>query len=297
MNRVCCLALLTAACGVPKLDIIERSSVSSEPDAGAAPSDSETTAPDAGTLRPSQRPTGGASAQTGATSRAGSAAMSGGRGGMLASAAGASGSPGQGGERAPDPPQTTAGAGGEPAPNEPEPPTMMQPSACAVWVSVNVRDPLPEGAVEGGFENVTGVTNRQYVCRIRPDGDTYAIPGKYVTGLGCYVIHRVDGEPMDASVVGSGSIEVLTAAPGCTFSWRSASPAMLPRGAIDLGNPVGGPNYACRGDYSSFGSSGKQIGSILLSSDDPPQNQCWFESFANAIQPSEPAVFEVLVQD
>jgi hypothetical protein len=156
----------------------------------------------------------------------------------------------------------------------------------------------PAGAVEGGSEILTGTATpaKQYVCRARPAGNTYAIPGKYVVGQGCYVPYRQDGKVMKVDVL-DGLIDVLLPAAGCSFSWQTASITMLPRNVIDLGDPAGGGNYACRGYYNSVASSGIQIGAVLATQDDPPLNQCWFESFVGVVQPAEPSEFEVLVLD
>jgi hypothetical protein len=166
--------------------------------------------------------------------------------------------------------------------------------ACLVWTSINIRNGPPAGAIEGGFETVAGVTTRQYICRLRPPGSVYAIPGKYVDSVGCYVTQRRGAQVNDTSVL-DGLIDVLVPAPGCIFSWQAATPAEIPAGAVDLGDPADGRNYACRGDYENIGTTGIQIGTVIPSTDNPPLNQCWFESFASAIQPEDPAKFEVLV--
>lgn len=94
-----------------------------------------------------------------------------------------------------------------------------------------------------------------------------------------------------------GMLEILTAAPGCSFSWRTASGTMIPPGAVDLGDPAGGPNYACHGYYSSIASSGTQIGVVIPSTTEPVMQQCWFQTFVGAAQPQDAMMFEVLAQD
>jgi hypothetical protein len=111
------------------------------------------------------------------------------------------------------------------------------------------------------------------------------------------VTYRRDAQQVDDASMLDGMFEVLTPAPGCTFSWRKATATALPPGVADLGDPAGGGNYACHGDYSTVASSGKQIGTLIPSADKPAQYQCFFESFSNAIQPTDPQMFEVLVQD
>jgi len=287
-------ALLATGCTVPSITIEERASSATTADAGsledAAVGGSAASAPDAGAKRPTRsgKPAAGSGAQA---SKAGSGGMAAADGGGVISAT-PMGSGGNAGE-----PASSSGAAGAAGGAGSAAPGML-PRGCAVWTMVSVRDSAPPaGAVEGGFETVTGVTNRQYVCRFRPPGGNFTIPGKYVVGLGCYVTYRRDAQTVvDASML-DGMIEVLTPAPGCSFSWRTATAKELPAGVADLGDPAGGRNYACHGDYSTVASSGKQIGTMIASSDNPPQNQCWFESFSNAIQPSDPKLFEVLVQD
>lgn len=212
-------------------------------------------------------------------------------------------------------PPTAAGSGGavavappDPAGAESPPPTpppsdaepeagvpMEEPRNCVLWRSVDARDEtLPEGTIEGGLETVAGVPTKQYVCRFRPQDSAYAIPGKYVVGLGCYVTRRVDGRVLDASAL-DGRIDVLTRSPGCTFSWRTAGSDLLPAEAIDLGEPVGAPHYACRGSYSGLASSGIQIGAVIESISAPKVHECWFQSFDGASQ--APMQFEVLALD
>lgn len=291
------LTLLAMACTVPDLRIEERASLSEKRDASAADGgDGEDR--DAG----SDVRTGEATAGRAATGSAGNAATSGnsGNSGNAGGAASGSGSAGTGGVAA------NAGSGGQAGISEPAAagmggaagaPQPMQPTrACLVWTSTNIRSGPPAGAIEGGFETIAGVTTRQYICRVRPAGSTYAIPGKYVERIGCYVVQRRDQQVTDVSVL-DGLIDVLVPAPGCTFSWRTATPAEIPAGAVDLGDPADGRNYACRGDYANIGASGTQIGTIIPSTDIPPANQCWFESFSNAIQPTDPTKFEVLVLD
>jgi hypothetical protein len=174
-----------------------------------------------------------------------------------------------------------------------------QPTApCAVWRSVDARDNAPpEGAVEGGLETIAGVSTPQYVCRVRPALSEYAVPGKYLAGQGCYVVVTRNGAaPMSVGVL-DGMFEVLTAAPGCSLSWRKADSKSIPAGGMDLGDPPGAPHYACHGSYSATPTSGIQAGVIIPSKDTPPLNHCWFQSFAGAVQPNDPNDFEVLVQD
>lgn len=271
----CAGLLLSAACSVPDLTIQEQS-VRVERDAAAADSDASA---------PPERDSG-----TDVSSAEGPRAGTGGSAGSSEPAAGSGGA----GERAAMPVAGTsgpaAGSGGAAGMAAPE------PRACLLWTSIDVRNGPPAGAIEGGFETITGLTTKQYICRIRPPGSMYAIPGKYVDRLGCYVVQRSGNEVNDTSVL-DGSIDVLVPAPGCTFSWVAVTGGQVPPGAVDLGDPPDGRNFACRGDYSSFGASGTQVGTVVPSTDNPPVNQCWFESYANAIQPNDPAKFEVLVLD
>lgn len=283
------MALSPLACTVPELRIEEH--VSERPDASAA----DGIGRDAGVVRPldagtpvqtgepnagAEAPSAGDAAASGPTNDAGSTG-----GAEAGSGAAGQASAGSGG-------MTDSGAAGTGGATEP-----MQPArACLLWTSVNVRNGPPSGAIEAGFETVAGVTARQYICRIRPAGSIYAIPGKYVERVGCYVAHRPK-EQVTTVAVQDGLIDVLVPKPGCTFSWRAASPSELPEGAVDLGDPAEGRHYACRGDYMTIGSTGVQVGTILPSTDDPPVNQCWFESFSSAIQPKDPTQFEVLVLD
>lgn len=293
-------ALLAAGCTVPDLKIEEQASVSEPLDASAAESD-------AGVELDTRERDGGMEVRTGAP-----AAGEGGRAGTAAVGGAGTSARGGAGAAAPPPSAGTAAVAGRAGASGPSPAGMggaagaagaagtsapMEPArACLLWTSINVRNGPPAGAIEAGFETVAGVRTRQYICRLRPAGSTYAIPGKYVDRVGCYVVERRDGQVTDSSSL-EGLIDVLVPAPGCTFSWRAGSGAELPQGAIDLGDPPGGGNYACRGEYSTLAASGTQIGRIIPSTDTPALNQCWFESFSNAIQPSDPSKFEVLVLD
>lgn len=286
------MALLSLACSVPDLRIEERASVRRTRDAGAPTTDGGASEPrDEGSIDDPPARDSGVDVRTGS---AGAAAPGGGRSGNAATSgggnAGAAGNAASGGRAGA--PASAAGAGGAAGTAQP----MQLARACLVWTSINIRNGPPPGAIEGGAETVAGVTTRQFICRIRPAGSTYAIPGKYVDRLGCYIAHRQDAQVMDVSVL-DGLIDVLVPAPGCTFSWRAASPAEIPADAVDLGDPADGRNYGCRGEYSNLGASGTQIGTIIPSTDAPPVNQCWFESFGGTIQPKDPAVFEVLVLD
>jgi hypothetical protein len=284
------MALLSLACIVPDLRIEEQASIRGSRDAAAADGGASEQLDAGGSDDPPARDSG-ADIRTGS---AGTAAPSGGRSGNAdisgGGSAGAAGNTPSGGRAGT--PAAAAGTGGAAGAAQPVEP----PRACLVWTSINIRNGPPPGAIEGGFETLAGVTTRQFICRIRPAGSTYAIPGKYVDRVGCYIARRQDAQVVDVSVL-DGLIDVLVPAPGCTFSWRAASPAELPAGAVDLGDPSDGRNYACRGAYSNVGASGTQIGTIIASTDAPPINQCWFESFGGAIQPTEPAAFEVLVLD
>lgn len=298
------LALLTAACSVPNFTFQELAGAETTSDAGLAPDaglessdagavEPDASAKDAGARRPvrsGKTPTAGA-ASGGSTGSVGAAGVS--------AAGGGAGSPG-----APPASGGSAGAGGVVSGPQNSAGSAAGASGsasarvCAVWQRIGARDnAAPAGAVEGGFETVTGVTNRQYVCRFQPPGSSFAIPGKYIVGLGCYVTYRRNAQQVDDASMLDGMFEVLTPAPGCTFSWRKATATELPAGVADLGEPAGGRNYACHGDYGTVASNGKQVGTLIPSADNPPQYQCFFESFSNAIQPSEPSMFEVLVQD
>jgi hypothetical protein len=297
--RALSLTLLASACGVPDLKIVEANNSATALDGSTVEAEmhGDAAAPpakpsDAGTPRGTDPPRGAAGATAGTRGQStGSAGMAapeppaanggcgpaGGRGGVTGSIAGRGGAP--------------SGAADAGVPMQPP------PAECIVWRSVSARESMPPAeAVEGGLETVAGQATRQYVCRTQPDGSPYAIPGKYIPGLGCYVAWRRSGQVVDVSVL-DGMIDVLTPGPGCSFSWRSASGSALPPGAVDLGDPAGGPNYACHGFYSSIASSGMQIGAIIQSTDDPPLNQCWFQSFVGASQPQDPTEFEVLALD
>jgi hypothetical protein len=173
------------------------------------------------------------------------------------------------------------------------------PNPCVIWKSVHSSDSgPPEGAVLGGLETTVGPPAMQYVCRAKPPGLAYLVPGKVIFGLFCYVAYRMpDGTMADYTAPSSDPIEVLTVRSGCSFSWQTASNAMLPSKALDLGNPLGGGHYACLGYYTSAISSGTQIGNVLVSADQPSHNECWFESFVGPSQPQDAMHFEVLAQD
>jgi hypothetical protein len=159
-------------------------------------------------------------------------------------------------------------------------------------------DPAPADAVQGGLETTIGPPAMQYVCRTKPDGAAYEVPGKIIFGLGCYVTYaNVNGEMVDYTAPADKPVDVLTPKPSCHVSWQSATTSTIPHRALDLGDTPGQPHYACHGYYTSVGSSGTQIGNVLMTSDAPPQNQCWFESFVGPQQPQDPIHFEILAQD
>lgn len=294
--------LAATACSVPDIQIVEQDHRPvSEQDASANEPDTRTRIDASTSIETSPvRGAGGRDSVAGAAGSgvgAGEAGSAGptdaGRGGESGAGAGGAGS-GAGGTDAAAP-----AAAGTPAPSgEPDSGTPMQPvRACAVWLRVNLRDTtVPAGAVEGGLETVAGSPTRQYVCRARPNGSTYTVPGKWIPGLGCYVAYRSGSSIMQFGVL-DGMVDVLTASPGCSFSWRTASDLTLPPNAIDLGDPAGGPHYACHGYYSSIASAGTQIGVVIPSTDTPPKHQCWFQSFVGTSQPQNPTQFEVLAQD
>jgi hypothetical protein len=177
--------------------------------------------------------------------------------------------------------------------------SLATPNPCVVWKTVHASDSgPPEGAVLGGLETTVGPPAMQYVCRTKPPDSAYSVPGKVIFGLVCYVAYRMaDGTMADYKTSGTEPIEVLTVRPGCGFSWQSATSATLPSKALDLGDPLGGAHYACHGYYTSAISSGTQVGNVIVSADQSPRNECWFESFVGADQPQDPMHFEVLAQD
>jgi hypothetical protein len=177
--------------------------------------------------------------------------------------------------------------------------SLTEPNPCVIWKSVHSSDSgPPEGAVLGGLETTVGPPAMQYVCRAKPPGLAYSVPGKVIFGLFCYVAYRTpDGTMADYTASSSDPIEVLTVRSGCSFSWQTASNVTLPSKALDLGDPLGGGHYACHGYYMSSLSSGMQIGNVLVSADQPSQNECWFESFVGPSQPQDAMHFEVLAQD
>ena len=179
-----------------------------------------------------------------------------------------------------------AGPPDEPAPTEPNP--------CLLWVSSSSRQRVPDDAVMGGLETTAGIDSRQYVCRVQPPDLDYAVPGKAIYGNGCLVAYRIAGA-MKAHLQQNGSpYELLTAGPGCSFSWQSADNSSVPSGALDLSGPPGHTLYACRGDFDGPLSSGVQVGGVQGASDTPPRYECWFESYTSPMQPLNPTTFEVL---
>jgi hypothetical protein len=193
------------------------------------------------------------------------------------------------------------GGGGDPAggaPGEAGHPVAGGPAdnPCLVWLRAKSADAsAPPGAIEGGLETTIGAPARQYICRTKPAGSDYAVPGKVIFGLGCYVTARVAGQIMQFTA--NDPFDVLTAGPGCEFSWQSATTTTRPNRAIDLGDPSGGGHYACSGYYTSVRSSGSQIGQVFPTTDTPAHNECYFESFFGPLQPQDPANFKILAQD
>ncbi|MET0386928.1 MAG: hypothetical protein ABW321_13260 [Polyangiales bacterium] len=171
------------------------------------------------------------------------------------------------------------------------------PNPCIVWKRAFPSDAAPpEGAIEGGLEATIGAPSRQYICRVKPFDAAYPVPGKVMFGSGCFVVYRVNGR-LATYAARAEPIEVLTAGPGCAFSWKGASFTSLPPKALDLGHPDDGSSYACHGYYSGPLSSGTQICHTYPADADPSQHVCWFELLGGPTQPQEPEQFEVLAQD
>jgi hypothetical protein len=280
------LAQLACACTVPDVKIVY---VRADAAALGAPTDAQPN--DAGAAARADAAGGGPQAggdapsgmDAGATSE-----MRTGSGGAGSGGAGAGGAAAHGG----------GGAAGGGAAGEAGHPEAGGPASnpCLVWLSANSTDTSPPpAAIEGGLETTIGAPARQYICRTKPAGSDYAVPGKVVFGLGCYVTARVAGQIMQFTA--NDPFEVLTAGPGCAFSWQSATTTTRPNRAIDLGDPSGGGHYACSGYYTSVRSSGTQIGQVFPTTDVPPHNECYFESFFGPLQPQDPVNFQILAQD
>ncbi|MET0386396.1 MAG: DM9 repeat-containing protein [Polyangiales bacterium] len=309
---------VVSACSVPELTIVEEpggtasggagmtTSGASRADAGPAPTapsdggDVPEPTPQAGMDRPDPPPPVAGST---ASAAAGAAAAQGGEGGAAASG-GEGGAAASGGAGAPSPPAGGTGGSSTPdtPPKPPEEDAGMPPTVptrnCLAWRSHAASNTVPpEGAVEGGGENIAGVMTKLYVCRFRPQGHAYAVPGKLVAGFGCYVAYRNSTNMMAQQSAMNGVFDVLTAAPGCSFSWQPATNTQLPENAVDLGDPSGGPNYACRGFFSNTVTMGIHAGAVIASRDTPPRQECWFEAYNSANQPADPSQFEALVLD
>jgi hypothetical protein len=279
------LAQFVCACSVPDLKIVYVRS-----DAAVLRGATDAQASDTGAAT---SPDSAPNLDAGGGLRAGSDAPNGMDAGAVSerhAGSGGAGSGGADGTAAHGGAGSTAGETGHPQAGGPA------DNRCQVWLSANSTDAAaPPGAIEGGLETTIGAPARQYICRSKPPGSDYAVPGKVVFGLGCYLTARVAGQIMQFTA--NDPFEVLTAAPGCAFSWQSATTTTRPNRAIDLGDPSGGGHYACSGYYTSVRSSGTQIGQVFPTSDTPPHNECYFESFFGPLQPQDPENFWILAQD
>jgi hypothetical protein len=229
---------------------------------------------------------GGAASSGQSDASAGSAA---GRGGMAGAAI--SGNGGSSGASPEDAGASMASDAG--MPSEPEP---DKPNPCLVWTRASSLDRAPANAVEGGLEITAGIESRQFVCRVQPPDLDYPVPGKAIFGNGCLVAYRINGAMKAHNQQNGSPFEVLTAGPGCTFSWQSADNSSVPSGAVDLSEPPRRKLYACHGDFQGPLSSGLQVGGVQGATDTPPRYECWFESYTSPMQPQNPTQFEVLVQ-
>jgi hypothetical protein len=305
-----CLGLswfVLPGCTVPEIQFVHtRDDDSTEVDASFVPPDGPRGSADGGMDEMSAAGRGGRGAGSangssgaagakpsgngGTTGRAGSpgaaGAAEGGSGGVSGSSgiagAGEAGMGGIGGMMA------DAGPPPAPGPDEPNP--------CLVWLPATSRDRAPANAVEGGLEITAGLESRQYVCRVKPPDLDYAVPGKVIFGNGCLVAYRSNGATKAHNQQNGTPFEVLTAGPGCNFTWQSADNSSVPNGALDLSEPPLKKLYACRGNFQGPLSSGTQVGGVQGASDTPPRYECWFESYTSPMQPMNPMQFDVLVQ-
>lgn len=287
--------IAASSCSVPDLQIVEARDESMNtvtppvipnelPDAAISDSGQEQQSPDAG--RDGRNMSGTAGGPESASMRD-AGAVAGSSGSAGAASGGSGGSPivdtSDSGTK-----EVDAGA-------PPEPPT-NQPNPCLVWKRVSSFDRAPADAVQGGRETTAGIESRQYVCRVKPPDLDYPVVGKAIFGNGCLAAYRLDGKMKTHNQQNGSPFEVLTAGPGCTFTWQAADSTSLPNGVLDLSDPPGGKLYACRGDFDGPLSSGIQVGGLQGAADTPPRYECWFESYTSPMQPLNPAQFEVLTQ-
>jgi hypothetical protein len=290
------MCVAASSCSVPDLQIVEmRDESMNTPASPSVPSE----LPDAAVSDSGQEPVAGRSARNtsgsaGAPARNNMAdagarpvAGSGSAGAATSGSGGASGAP------ASDAGMRELDAGAPPT-TPPEP--SNQPNPCLVWMRVSSFDRAPANAVQGGLETTAGIDSRQYVCRVKPPNLDYPVLGKAIFGNGCLAAYRLDGTMRTHNQQNGSPFEVLTAGPGCTFTWEKADNENLPSGALDLSDPPGGNLYACHGDFDGPLSSGVQVGGVQGTTDTPPRYECWFESYTSPMQPLNPAAFEVLTQ-
>lgn len=300
--------MVLAGCSVPDLRIVEVRDDGKTagppfeprelPDASTSDSNDQEDKPDAGpTASNTGRIAGGPARNTAAGSGGGRAAAGGTTGSSGSAGAAMSGSAGSTGSTPVSPGAPVAGgmamiidAGAPPAsaPNEPNP--------CLVWKKASSFDGAPDNAVEGGLETTAGIQSRQYVCRVQPPDLDYAVVGKAIFGNGCLAAYRLDGSMKTHNQQNGSPFEVLTAGPGCVFTWQKADNTSLPTGALDLSASPDRKLYACHGDFDGPLSDGVQVGGVQGAADMPPRYECWFESYTSPMQPLNPATFEVLTQ-
>lgn len=292
-------ACSTFGCGVPELKIIETSA-----DAGGVRVDGQSTASDAGMGRDeaptAPQPLDTASAGTTAADGGSPASRSQLTAGSTSARAGASGPAANGGKGGNAPMGgasasaavggsggaiTAAAAGSAGAPAR---------GSCVVWKPANPKDAAPpDGAIEGGLEDTLTTPARQYICRVKPPGSAVPVPGKVMFGSGCFVVYRANGKLTAYSAMNE-PIEVLTAAVGCSFNWKTTSSSALPPDVLELGDGPDDSTYACRGYNPGVLAQGVQLGHTYSASDKPGDTQCWFELLGTPTQPQDPTKYEVL---
>jgi hypothetical protein len=299
------IAIAAAGCSVPDLKIVEAREdqamtgfVPRElPDASSDGTGRQDNNSDAG--RNGQN-TGSTAGRAGAGRAAGGATGSAGTAGAAPSGSGGTvgtvGTMAAGGTSGSGVVDAGMGRGVDAGPPSVNMPAPDEPNPCLVWMKVSSLDRAPENAVQGGLETTAGIQSRQYVCRVQPPGLAYSVLGKAIFGNGCLAAFRVDGAMKVHNQQNGSPFEVLTAGPGCTFTWQKGDNTSVPSSVLDLSDPPGRKLYACHGDFQGPLSSGLQLGGVQGAADMPPRYECWFESYVSPMQPQNPATFEVLVQ-
>jgi hypothetical protein len=282
-------------CGVPKLAIIESADNSQRAeDAGVMQVEARGPTRDAG-IDAASGPSAPAAqdraperhadeADSGRPSEPTGRAEAAGGAGMAAVGGGPSG--GSGGN---------AGAGGSSQPAQAGGLGATAPGSCVEWKPANPKDAKPpEFAIEGGHEDTLSAPAREYVCRVKPGGSSVAVPGKVIFGSGCFVVYRGANGKLATYGAMNEPIEVLTAAAGCSYEWKSASVTALAPAGLEVAQDAADSTYVCRGYNPGVLAQGTHIGHTYPSTDKPGQTQCWFELLGSPTLPQEPTKFEML---